>query len=89
MPDQIPAQIAKERAARLRAWARRKPAYLPRRFIGRELDVVVEAGEGAMRKGLTRHYLTVSFAGDEELVGKSARVKVTGFRDAGFEGHLI
>jgi threonylcarbamoyladenosine tRNA methylthiotransferase MtaB len=89
MPDQIPAQIAKERAARLRALGEEKTRVFAQRFIGRELDVVVEAGEGAMRKGLTRHYLTVSFAGDEELVGKSARVKVTGFRDAGFEGHLI
>lgn len=89
MPDQISAQIAKERAARLRALGEEKTRAFAQRFVGRELDVVVEAGEGTVRKGLTRHYLTVSFAGDEELVGKSVQVKATGLKDSGLEGHLI
>lgn len=89
MPDQIPAPIAKERAARLRTLGEEKTRAFAARFVGRELDVVVEAGEGAMRKGLTRHYLTVSFAGDEHLVGKAVRVRVTGLKDGGLEGLLI
>ncbi|WP_305043493.1 tRNA (N(6)-L-threonylcarbamoyladenosine(37)-C(2))-methylthiotransferase MtaB [Geoalkalibacter sp.] len=87
MPDQVPGEIIKERAARVRALGEDKTQAYARRFIGHELEVVVEGGISAgVRKGLTRNYLQVFFPGSADLVGRAVVVKITDLSPRGLEG---
>lgn len=86
MNGQVPGDVARERAARLRVLSETKQQEYGRRFIGRELEVVVEKGEGRSRKGLTRTYLPVSFMCPSDWAGDTARIEVTGCRGGHLEG---
>jgi len=89
MPGQVAATVIKERAARLREIGDAKAAAFAGRFIGRELEVVVEGGgEGEQRRGLTGNYLTIRFSGPASLVGGTARVRVTAVVGAEPQGVL-
>ena len=60
MNGQLPGNLIKERAARLRAIGEKKLAEYAIGFIGRELQVVIEAGENdGLKKGLSQNYLPV------------------------------
>ncbi len=77
MPGQLPGDVKKARAERLRLLGAEKLAAFAARFVGRELEVVVEGGgKGGWLKGLTRNYLEVRFEGPAELVGRCATVRV-------------
>ncbi|KIH76651.1 threonylcarbamoyladenosine tRNA methylthiotransferase MtaB [Geoalkalibacter ferrihydriticus] len=90
MPDQVPAAVAKERAARLRALGEEKTRAFAQRFVGRELEVIVEGGGNAEgRKGLSRNYLQVAFPGSDALVGQAVQVKITGLNERGLKGILV
>lgn len=89
MPGQLPGDLVKTRAARLREIGADQQRRYAARFVGRELEVVVEGGSGAdLRRGLARNYLAVRFAGPEELTGRLARVRVTGFNGGELAGEL-
>ena len=89
MPGQLPTALIKERAAGLRRLGEQKQQRFAERFIGRELEIVVEGGGAAgERRGLTRNYLAVGFAGPEGLVGPLARVRVTGAERGELRGTL-
>jgi threonylcarbamoyladenosine tRNA methylthiotransferase MtaB len=87
LPDQVPAQVARERAARLRKLGEDKNRDFARQFLGRILDVVVEGGrsEGLFR-GITRNYLAVRFTGGEDLEGKVSQVRIREWTEAGLTG---
>ncbi len=90
MPGQLPAALIKERAAHLRRLGERKQRVFNERFVGRELEVVVEGGGGdRRRRGLSRNYLAVGFAGPADLIGKLARVRVTGANGGALQGELL
>ena len=90
LPGQLPGALVKERAARLRRLGEEKLRQFAARFVGRDVDVVVEGGgEGTLRRGLTRHYLNVRFAGGESLVGTLARVRISGSEGAELRGELL
>ena len=90
LPGQLPGSLVKERAALLRRLGEEKQRQFAKRFVGRELDVVVEGGGDArLRHGLTRHYLTVRFAADEALVGTVARVRINSNVGAELRGELL
>jgi threonylcarbamoyladenosine tRNA methylthiotransferase MtaB len=89
MAGQIPASVAKERAARLRAFGDAKLADFARRFIGRELEVVVEGGnKQGLSRGLTRNYLPVLFPAATQAE-KVARVRITDWRDGALYGEPL
>lgn len=80
MPGQLPGQIIKERAAILRKVAGLKKREFMERFIGRELDVLVQ---GYNRKtsecnGLTSNYLSVRFAGGPKMINRLLTVRILG-----------
>ncbi len=90
MPDQVPGDVAKERAARLRTLGGAKTRAFAEGVVGGELEVVVEGGsEGGLRKGLSRNYLTVLFSGAADLAGQTVRVQVERWGERGLEGRLI
>jgi tRNA-2-methylthio-N6-dimethylallyladenosine synthase len=78
--DQIPHPVKRERMERLVEAVQRIATERARRFVGRDMDVLVE---GASRtdpdklRGRTRHNKTVNFTGMAQP-GEFARVKITG-----------
>jgi len=90
MPGQLRGDVKKARAERLRHLGEEKLAAFARRFVGCELEVVVESGgKGGLLKGLTRNYLEVRFPGAAELVGHCALVRVLGVENGILGGELV
>ncbi len=90
LPGQIPGPVKKARAERLRRLGDDKLRAFASRFVGRELEVVVErGGKGGQLKGLTRNYLEVRFAGGPELVGRCVTVRVLGGEGGVLSGEFV
>ncbi|WP_298035874.1 tRNA (N(6)-L-threonylcarbamoyladenosine(37)-C(2))-methylthiotransferase MtaB [uncultured Desulfuromonas sp.] len=90
MPGQVPGDVAKSRAARLRAMGEEKNRAFAERYVGQILEVVVEKGEGGvLRSGLTRNYLTVKFPGGEGQAGRLAEVLIEACGPEGLRGRLV
>lgn len=81
-PDQVPGDISKQRAERLRLLAGEKYRLFAEGFIGKEVEVVVESGikEGLL-KGVSRNYLDIRFTGEETLFGQRVMVKPESWQD--------
>jgi threonylcarbamoyladenosine tRNA methylthiotransferase MtaB len=89
MPDQLPGDLIKARAAQLREVGAQKHRRFAGRFIGTVLDLVVEGGGDHGRcRGISPNYLAVRFAGGEELQGQRVAVKITGWADGILSGEL-
>ena len=79
MPSQVPGGVIRERAAALRRLSERKKRAYHERFVGRELEVLVqERKEGGMVKGLSRNYIPVMLPGDDNLINSEISVRITG-----------
>jgi len=90
MKEQIPGDVAKARAARMRELGMEKEAAYARGFLGRPLELVVEAGEqGGLRRGVSRNYLSVSFADEEVQPGRIARVVPEVFEEGSLRGRRL
>lgn len=88
MPDQLRGDVIRERAGRLRMLGEEKQSAFARRFVGRTVEVVAEKGKKeGLRRGLSRHYLMVRFAG-EAKEGEVREVRVTGLAADGLRGEL-
>ena len=75
-PDQVPGNLSKDRAERLRLLAAEKYRSFAESFIGEELEVVVESGKKkGLLKGVSRNYLDVRFSGEASLSGQCVMVK--------------
>ena len=78
MPDQVPGAVIKERAAALRRLSEQKKRAYYRRFVGSELQVLVQEREGdGMVKGLSRNYIPVIFPGGDDLANNEVTVRIT------------
>jgi threonylcarbamoyladenosine tRNA methylthiotransferase MtaB len=79
MPGQVPGSVIRERAAALRRLSEQKKRAYHERFVGRELKVLVqERKAGGMVKGLSRNYIPVMLAGDDNLINSEIYVRITG-----------
>jgi len=80
MPGHIPARVVTERAARMRSIATLKKKSLLERFVGREIDVLVQGSNdtSGVCRGLSRNYISTSFPGETTLVNKEVSVLITG-----------
>lgn len=86
MPGQIPGDVIKGRASRLRELGEAKQRAFAREFVGRTLEVVTEKGKkGELCRGVSRNYLTVLFTG-EVGEGEVRDVRITGVCDDGLRG---
>ena len=78
MSDQVPGSVIRERAADLRRLSERKKRAYHEKFVGRELEVLVqERKEGGMVKGLSRNYIPVMLTGDTNLINNEISVRIT------------
>ena len=74
--DQVPGDVSKARAERLRHLAAEKHRSFAEGFIGEELEIVVESGEKEeLLKGVSRNYLDIRFSGEAALSGQCVMVK--------------
>jgi tRNA-2-methylthio-N6-dimethylallyladenosine synthase len=80
LPDQLPHSVKRERMERLVELVQRRAAERSQRFVGREMDVMVEGPsrtDPSRLRGRIRHNKTVNFTGAAEP-GELARVEITG-----------
>ncbi len=79
MPGHVRAQIVTERAARLRSIAKQKKTKFLERFVGRELDVLVQGHDdkSGVCRGLSRNYITASFSGEKSFVNEEVSVHIS------------
>jgi threonylcarbamoyladenosine tRNA methylthiotransferase MtaB len=89
MEGQVPGNLVRERAARLRTTGREKNRAFAQRFVGQVLEVVVEGEKvNGSYKGLSRNYLAILFAGEDGLEGKRINVQVTEWTPVGLRGKI-
>jgi threonylcarbamoyladenosine tRNA methylthiotransferase MtaB len=86
---QIPGDVARLRAARMRQLGEEKQRQFARDFVDSSLEVIAEAGfkEGKMR-AVADNYLSVQLAADEGLIGKRLQVKINRCAHLGLEGEI-
>lgn len=89
MAEQVDSAIIKERAARLRELDGEKRRAFCSRFVGREAAVLIEGkGNGAVLRGRSRNYLPVALSGPDDLMGREASVRLSGFDGSVMRGEL-
>lgn len=90
LPEQVPGNVSRERAARLRHQAAEKYRLYAESFVGQELEVVVEDGTKAgLLKGVSRNYLDIRFAGESSLMGQCVLVKPVAWLDDALLAELM
>jgi len=80
LPNQVPHEVKRERMERLVDAVQRHARERAERFVGREMEVLVEGPsrtDPAKLRGRTRHNKTVNFTGLAQP-GEMARVEITG-----------
>jgi threonylcarbamoyladenosine tRNA methylthiotransferase MtaB len=84
MPGHLSPAVIKARAEELRLIGEEKKRTFASRFIGSELPVLVQSDSGNdMVTGLSRNYLSVTFAASLGSKGEELPVRVTGVNDDG------
>ena len=91
LPDQVPTAVKKERARRMRELGARKKREFYRRFVGRRLNVLVEADShvGDTLRGYSRNYVPVSVHGGEAWVNREVEVAIEGLENGSLIGKAI
>jgi threonylcarbamoyladenosine tRNA methylthiotransferase MtaB len=76
----------------VRSLGRRKRAAFQKRFVGRELEVLVEGKRdkrtGKLR-GYSRNYIPVLIEGEDGLINQEIRVSATGLEDGRVLGRAV
>jgi threonylcarbamoyladenosine tRNA methylthiotransferase MtaB len=91
-PHQVDPQTKKRRCEALRALGRQKKASYQGRFVGRELEVLVEGKRDKLTgrlKGYSRNYIPVLIEGEDELVNREIKVSVTDLDDGRMFGRVV
>ncbi len=90
MGGQLPGDVIKERAARLREVGDEKNLRYRSSFIGRSLELVIEGGSKAgLQKGLAENYLSVWISADGYGQGQVVAARVTGLFKDGLEADPV
>ncbi|MDR3565205.1 MAG: tRNA (N(6)-L-threonylcarbamoyladenosine(37)-C(2))-methylthiotransferase MtaB [Negativicutes bacterium] len=87
-PDQVSEAEKKQRAQDLAKLAEGKAADFCRRFIGREVEVLLEGENKGTVEGLTANYLRVYAAGRKTVHGEMRRIKLTRLHLDGLWGEI-
>jgi len=91
-PHQVDPRIQKGRCEALRALGRRKRTAFQQRFLGRELQVLVEGKRDKLTSklmGYSRNYIPVLIEGEDELVNREIRVLATGLDNGRVLGRVV
>jgi len=88
MPDQVDEEVKKERAREMRAVRKALMENFRERFVGGELEVLLEnrrTGRAKRLTGLSRNYIRVSGDGPDGLMGRIVTAKIAGRTAGGLE----
>jgi len=92
MEDNVPMEVKKQRLQRLNTLVNELSAKAMSAYEGQIVEVLVE-GESKRNAdvlaGYTRTSKLVNFVGDNDIIGKLARVKITNTKTWSLEGELI
>jgi threonylcarbamoyladenosine tRNA methylthiotransferase MtaB len=89
LSGQVPGDIARLRAERMRQLGEEKNRQFARGFVDQSLEVIAEAGgKGGKLRAVAANYLSVQIPADEQLIGRRQRVYITGYRRQGLEGEV-
>lgn len=90
MSQDIPAEVARQRAQTLAELSRQKRLAFAERWIGASVSVLFEGGRSdGLRLGTTAHYLKVGVPSDADLVNQMHQVRITGASDRWAVGQLV
>ena len=90
MSQDIPAEVARQRAQTLAELSRQKRLAFAERWIGASVSVLFEGGRSdGLRLGTTTHYLKVGVPSDADLVNQMHQVRITGASDRWAVGQLV
>ena len=92
LPDQVPHQIKKERARRVRELGARKKKAFYRQFVGTQVPVLVEQAVDEVKglyKGYSRNYLPVLFPGEPAQVNREVEVTLEGLEGGRLLGRAV
>jgi threonylcarbamoyladenosine tRNA methylthiotransferase MtaB len=91
IPRHVPAQIVTDRAARLRNIASLKKKIFLERFVGKELEILVQGcnEKSGNYKGLSRNYISASFLGKKSLVNEEVSLLISSCNGEVCAGELI
>ena len=90
MPDQVDAQVKKERGAALRALGEEKVAAFQARFLGATLPVLFEGRRGnGLLNGLTDNYIRVQAPGPDAACDQVVDVRLTHVEDGVVRGEIV
>jgi len=67
MSNQVNGAVATERSERLRELGKSMALDYHRRFIGQEIEVLVEQSKGGLATGYSKHYIPVEFPAEGNL----------------------
>jgi threonylcarbamoyladenosine tRNA methylthiotransferase MtaB len=90
-PQQVDPVTKKARSQRLRALGQAKKHAFARRFVGRELEILLEGKRDQARQrlsGLSTHYLRVHVEAPDALVNQLVPVRIEGVDEDGALGTL-
>lgn len=88
-PNQVAENEKKQRSHALQAVADAGVLQYHRRFLGREMKVLLESATAGVVEGLTGNYLRVYAAGDDSLVGNVHNVRLERLYRDGLWGKVI
>ncbi len=91
-PHQVDPRTKRARCEALRALGRRKRSAFQERFLGRELDVLVEGKRDKTTgklKGYSRNYIPVLIDGGDDLVNREVMLSVTGLENGRVFGRVV
>lgn len=74
--DQVPPQVKKERAGRMRALEKDLRYRFLDDHVGKEAEVLFEQNRDGRMEGYTKNYIRVSLPGDDRFAGKLCLVKL-------------
>jgi len=60
-----------------------------KKYIGRTIEVLIEAEQGGYLRGKTRNHKTIKFIGPKNLIGQFVKIKITDALPWGLKGNLI
>lgn len=90
MAGAVPVETVRARAGELIEAGTRAAREYRARFMGRELDVLAQPGQGEGRlTGYTDRYVPLAFDGPAGIVGKMVRVRALAESGTGLEGELV
>lgn len=92
LPDDTPTEVKKERLARLQALLKSNAQIISRQMVGTEQNILVESKSKKsdnVLAGRTENNRIVNFIGDESLIGKFTKIKITEAHPNSLKGELI